>query len=908
MSQRSFLPAPQALTSLPAVMLTTTEVSHALTTPPPKRSDADAWDARVRNAVSLYRAGHFRRGTQCLNSDGFCVPSRSSLTKLRDKQTHNSSPPPICPTDAPYTTIDPYIFLKLVQKSCNGRKGGATGWTSELILPLLQDSICSSAIILLVELIANDLLDRQSRWLLCSSIMHGLPKPNDDIRPLAIGEEFLRLAARYCLDLCRGSLPDIFDSIQLAFSPGGCERALQTLQAAVETNPDHVVLHIDSSNAFNAVDRGQVLAAVYAESELSSTHRAFNFTYGAPSPLLVRDRGCVVDYYTSDNGVKQGDVLASLGYSVAFQSALVAAVADLPDVTARAIMDDFTLVGPPDEVFLAYDRYVARAHALHVHVNASKTVIQCPHGPPSSDIAAAALERGVRVITGNWKLLGGQIGIDFDAMAAWVTERLASQTPVLRAIVDPQFPAAIAIRVAKVCALPVPTYLMRCLNSQATLGALRTFDLRLGSALSARLGLGAYDDLPRSAALSLAQPGRNGGLGVRRLAQVAAAARWASSAAAAPDVQPLLDTYDPANPPPFAIDRARCYAVLVREGATVATTPTQPVESDDPSGSATATFRCAPKHLLPPTVDDIATFYHSALRIPDLQRSLVQQCDNLRLNSFLRSPECSDDDTILFDSCKHVRPVSVLSSPLALSFPDHVVTNLVRLFLGLAPAGNVPTACPLCRSSLVPTQSRPDMAPQPWHPLSCVNLRRGVITQRHNAALNLLCKFARSHGVLCRLEPKDDSSLVPDGEFHLPRTTVLIDVSGTHPHCASYRDNAVRDSGSAIVARESTKHAKYDAYAASAQADFVPFVLDTYGRLGDEALAFVDRILAESYHGVVSPYAMTKAEFLLELATVWQKHNALAATQWQVRARSSFIDSIRLLFGLYHYFGHPLPN
>ena len=59
----------------------------------------------------------------------------------------------------------------------------------------------------------------------------------------------------------------------------------------------------------------------------------------------------------------------------------------LPDVTARAIMDDFTLIGPPDEVFLAYDRYVARTRALHVHVNASKTVIQCPHGPPSSDIA-----------------------------------------------------------------------------------------------------------------------------------------------------------------------------------------------------------------------------------------------------------------------------------------------------------------------------------------------------------------------------------------------------------------------------------------------------------------------------------------------------------------------------------------
>ena len=70
---------------------------------------------------------------------------------------------------------------------------------------------------------------------------------------------------------------------------------------------------------------------------------------------------------------------------------------------------------------------------------------------------------------------------------------------MLRAIVDPQFPSAIAmymycIRVAKACALPVPTYLMHCFNSEATLSGLRTFDLQLGSALSARLVLGVINN------------------------------------------------------------------------------------------------------------------------------------------------------------------------------------------------------------------------------------------------------------------------------------------------------------------------------------------------------------------------------------------------------------------------------
>ena len=131
--------------------------------------------------------------------------------------------------------------------------------------------------------------------------MHGLPKPNNDVRPLAIGEEFLRLAARYCSDLDRASLPDVFDSIQFAFTPGGCERAIQTLQAAIETSHDHIALHIDSANAFNAVDRNQVLDSFFHCDGLSSTWRVAQFTYGAPSPLLVRDRGTVVDFYESVN-------------------------------------------------------------------------------------------------------------------------------------------------------------------------------------------------------------------------------------------------------------------------------------------------------------------------------------------------------------------------------------------------------------------------------------------------------------------------------------------------------------------------------------------------------------------------------------------------------------------------------
>ena len=84
------------------------------------------------------------------------------------------------------------------------------------------------------------MLDPQSRFLLSCSLLHGIPKSNGDLRPLAIGEEFLRLAAKYCFNLDSHNFSEIFEPLQLAIgSPGGSERALQTVQAAIEHGDAH---------------------------------------------------------------------------------------------------------------------------------------------------------------------------------------------------------------------------------------------------------------------------------------------------------------------------------------------------------------------------------------------------------------------------------------------------------------------------------------------------------------------------------------------------------------------------------------------------------------------------------------------------------------------------------------------
>ena len=140
-----------------------------------------------------------------------------------------------------------------------------SGRTAEL-LPLLDDDVCARGIVLLIQLIANNELDDHSRDLLTTSILHGIPKPDrpNDLRPLAVGEFFLKVAAKYCLNLDKHELPGIFEPIQLATSPAGPERAIQTIQAHIEAHPEeHITLHIDCANAYNSLERKAMLTSVF---------------------------------------------------------------------------------------------------------------------------------------------------------------------------------------------------------------------------------------------------------------------------------------------------------------------------------------------------------------------------------------------------------------------------------------------------------------------------------------------------------------------------------------------------------------------------------------------------------------------------------------------------------------------
>ena len=402
---------------------------------------------------------------------------------------------------------------------------------------------------------------------------------------------------------------------------------------------------------------------------------------------------------------------------------------------------------------------------------------------------------------------------------------------------------------------------------RVTLAPITAFDQRNRDALLPRL-LRSSLPLPSSALVSLTQPAGNGGLGLRELACIAPAARWASAAAAAPDLQGFVESCSASLP--FLLDRFTAFDMLVASGVQ-RLAPGQP-EPDD--SDLSSRLRTLPLHPA-----EIISHYEGIPKLQGLQRALSQQLLNHRLHTFLESDECTNSDVVRLASCRH-KTTQRWMQPSASSpaYTDLCTTIVTRLRLGLPPLDDIPETCPLCKE---------DVTASPWHALSCAKLKRKTVTRRHDRCCQLLCRFARSNDCTAHVVQKDLAHLLPDGEIHMFYRTVDFDVSGVNPHTPSYVNMAP---GKAMIEREKYKISKYGTHSQEAGRTFVPFVLDSYGCLAPAALQLLKDIRDESLSsplGTLHPFRLTRSSFLAELSRNWQYDNARIVVQWMTLVRAA---------------------
>ena len=187
---------------------------------PRDSTPSQVWATKLRRATEFGSRNKIRKAIQVLLSDTAPDSSPEAVAELRAKTPPSASPLPPCPHNAPSIIVDSEGVATLIRKEARALAASGSGWTAELLLPLIGDEVCLAGITLLVQLIANNSLDSHSRTLLTSSLLLGLPKPDRSLRPIAIGELFTKLASKYCYNIDSHTLPEKFEPIPRTITGG----------------------------------------------------------------------------------------------------------------------------------------------------------------------------------------------------------------------------------------------------------------------------------------------------------------------------------------------------------------------------------------------------------------------------------------------------------------------------------------------------------------------------------------------------------------------------------------------------------------------------------------------------------------------------------------------------------------
>ena len=368
--------------------------------------------------------GSIRRAAAALDAEPLADTSDPAvMAKLRALHPEADEPDPLG-TDTPALQISEETLIaveKRLSAHSRGTAGGVTGWTYEqALVPVRVSGEGRRAVLQFINLILAGKLPRNC--FLLESLLVGLAKlkdgvPSGDVRPIAIGEVWYRLAMTCALVQKGHEVGQSLGPLQVGVGiKSGVDAVAKAVVTALDSDRQNVALTVDCENAFNTLDRSAMFAAVHAR--MPELLPVVQWAYGAGTPLHIMGAPAGTAPIWSERGVRQGDPAGPLLFGLTLQPVLEAVAAVAPGAPPVAYLDDINVVGRVRAVGQAWDQLCGDGpdslEAVGLKVRPDKSGLFGGSGLPGNQryVAALATALGVEHRRHGFTVVGVPIGND----------------------------------------------------------------------------------------------------------------------------------------------------------------------------------------------------------------------------------------------------------------------------------------------------------------------------------------------------------------------------------------------------------------------------------------------------------------------------------------------------------------
>jgi len=770
-------------------------------------SEETVQKSNIKSANIKIRQNRKSDALKILGSRGQHPNNASTLNSLQSKHP-TGRPTIIMPNNFESLSATKEDLVQVIFNFSNGSSAGPSGFSPDMIKQLsgkknqFNESF-STALLKIVNIILSGNIPSSVSKFFSGATLIALIKPDQGVRPIAIGEVIRRVCGKVAMRSIKGNLGLIFGDLQFGVNvSNGCESIVHSLNSQLESGIFHnnVLLKTDWSNAFNTIDRSSLFDLV--RNVAPSISKFVESCYLNNPELFYFDHTI-----QSVNGVQQGDPLSPFLFCLIQQNIIKSVQDQFNLIYNKWYMDDGNMIVPLNMVDDILELIAVEGMKVGLVLNVGKCEVWSPNlldqlGPdlcnaPRSSVTLNS-KSGIIV-------LGGPVSLDPLFFKSFLNKKIREVEVLINSIKRLDNSQNQILLLRSCVAYPQLGYHIRVCPTQHILEELDQYDNIIREAIALIIG-GNLDDIAKQ---QLMLPINEGGLGFQSISKMAVAA-FLSSIAQSFNILKTETRND------FIIVKA-LYAEMSN------------------------------------TVVDNLTVESLAI-LPKPQKSLSQPIRDLQVLAFEQSISiASDSERRLahWNSLKQNVSTKVFS---ATPFNRHrqieteVFATMVRNLLGissLALSEFEQLKCSFCPTMLTSNCT---------HDIDC---KSNGVTRRHDSVRDCLASVCRSagfgvsiekHGLSERTREKPADVLIrnfKDGK------DIWIDICVVNPLCPTHVRGSSRAVDYAIVKAEKRKEDNYRELVTEGDALFLPFVFDIQGRLNKAGEAFLVRLasLAASRNG-----------------------------------------------------------